>query len=70
MNRETFERQRAFAGELKPSMKRRSLDHDYHSRHIYMITLAVEGRRPLLGRLVGDVAAARGTAGKHEALSC
>ena len=62
MNRETFERQRAFAGELKPSMKRRSLDHDYHSRHIYMITLAVEGRRPLLGRLVGDVAAERGTA--------
>jgi REP element-mobilizing transposase RayT len=62
MNRETFERQRAFAGELKPSMKRRSLDHDYHSRHIYMITLAVEGRRPLLGRLVGDVTAERGTA--------
>jgi hypothetical protein len=43
-------------------MKRRSLDHDYHSRHIYMITLAVEGRRPLLGRLVGDVAAEHGTA--------
>ena len=42
-------------------MKRRSLDHDYHSRRIYMITLAVEGRRPLLGHLVGDVYAERGT---------
>ena len=61
MKRETYERQRAFAGELKPSMKRRSLDHDYHSRRIYMITLAVEGRRPLLGHLVGDVNAERGT---------
>ena len=61
MKRETYERQRAFAGELKPSMKRRSLDHDYHSRRIYMITLVVEGRRPLLGHLVGDVNAERGT---------
>jgi len=63
MNRETYERQRAFAGELKPSMKRRALDNDYHKRRIYMITLAVEGRRPLLGHLVGDVSAERGTAG-------
>ena len=49
MNRETYEKQRAFAGELKPSMKRRAVDHDYHERRIYLVTLVVEGRRPLLG---------------------
>ena len=39
--------------ELKPrySMKRRNEYHDYTSRCIYMITLAVEGRKPLLGSL-------------------
>ncbi len=35
------------------SMKRRSEHHDYTDRGIYMITLAVEGRRPLLGTLTG-----------------
>lgn len=43
-----------FAGEAKPSMKRRDDHHDYRDRRIYLITLAVEGRRPLLGRLVGN----------------
>ena len=40
-------------GELEPklSMKRRNGRHDYHSRRIYMITLAVEGRKPILGEL-------------------
>ena len=40
-------------GELepKPSMKRRNGRHDYHSRRMYMITLAVEGRKPVLGEL-------------------
>lgn len=57
MNRETYEKQRAFAGELKPSMKRRAVDHDYHERRIYLVTLVVEGRRPLLGRLAGMVSA-------------
>ena len=46
-----------FAGEKVPSMKRRSDLNDYYGRHIYMVTMAVEGRRPLLGRLVGDVSA-------------
>lgn len=46
-----------FAGEKVPSMKRRSVDNDYHGRRIYMVTLVVEGRRPLLGRLLGDVRA-------------
>lgn len=35
-------------------MKRRCFCHDYFERGIYMITLEVEGRRPLLGRLVGE----------------
>lgn len=34
-------------------MKRRNGFHDYHSRRIYMITLAVEGRMPVLGELHG-----------------
>ena len=42
-----------FAGKKKPSMKRRSNINDYYGKHIYMITLAVEGRRPLLGTLKG-----------------
>ena len=38
--------------ETKHSMKRRSPWHDYRQRGIYMLTLVVEGRKPLLGRLV------------------
>lgn len=36
-----------------PSMKRRMVDHDYHGRGIYMITLCVEKRIPRLGALCG-----------------
>lgn len=39
--------------EVKRSMKRRNGRHDYRSRCIYMITLVVEGRRPVLGDLCG-----------------
>ncbi len=53
MDRKTFERQKAFAGERKPSMLRRCLDHDYRGRCIYLITLVTEGRRPLFGELTG-----------------
>jgi hypothetical protein len=35
-------------------MKRRNAWHDYYSRSIYMITLAVDGRRPVLGELRGQ----------------
>ena len=35
-------------------MKRRRVGHDYHSRCIYMVTLVVEGRRSLLGRVTGN----------------
>ncbi|MDO4510669.1 MAG: hypothetical protein Q4B68_02485 [Bacteroidales bacterium] len=40
------------------SMKRRSPWHDYYRKGTYMLTLVVEGRRPLLGRLIecGDEA--------------
>ena len=53
MDRNTFEQQKAFAGSLKPSMLRRCLDHDYQGRCIYLITLVIEGRRPLFGELAG-----------------
>ena len=44
-----------FMREKIPSMKRRSVHNDYYSRHIYMLTLVVEGRRPILGKLVGNI---------------
>lgn len=40
------------------SMLRRCDNWDYRQRAIYMVTLTVEGRRPLLGALVGGEAAA------------
>ena len=42
-------------------MKRRDDHHDYTERRMYMITLEVEGRRPLFGRLVGSPFAERGS---------
>ena len=42
------------------SMKRRSPWHDYHGKGTYMLTLVVEGRMPLLGKLVGRVNARPG----------
>ena len=53
MKKETYEAQKAFAGEKKPSMLRRCVGHDYTGRQIYMITMVTEGRRPLFGRIVG-----------------
>lgn len=38
--------------ETQHSMKRRTPWHDYRQRGTYMLTLIVEGRKPLLGRLV------------------
>ena len=61
MDWEAFEKHKPFAGEKKPSMLRRRVGHDYESRRIYLITMTVEGRRPLLGRLVGKVEAAEGS---------
>ena len=42
---------------IKHSMKRRCFCHDYSGRGIYMITLDVEGRRPILGHLAGETVA-------------
>lgn len=54
MDERKIEEKKRFAGEKKPSMKRRSEINNYYGRHIYMLTLTVEGRRPLLGKLEGD----------------
>lgn len=61
MNWEEFEKHKPFAGEKKPSMLRRRVGHDYQSRRIYLITMAVTGRRPLLGTVVGDADAPEGS---------
>ncbi len=53
MKKETYEAQKPFAGEKKPSMLRRCVGHDYTGRQIYMITMVTEGRRPLFGQVVG-----------------
>lgn len=53
MDRKTFEKRKAFAGERVPSMKRRCLDRDYSARGMYMVTLVTEGRRKLFGDVAG-----------------
>ena len=56
MKRETYEKQRAFAGELKPSMKRRAVDNDYHERRIYLAKLTEWANNPTRpkGGIMGD----------------
>ena len=56
---------RRFAGEKIPSMKRRSQEHDYHSKRFYMITLVVKERYALLGRLIGRADAQEGSPDKR-----
>jgi len=53
MKQDTFKQQQTFASGKTPSMKRRKVGHDYCERQIYMITMATEGRCPLLGKIVG-----------------
>ena len=60
MDKEAFEKHKAFAGPTKPSMHRRRVGHDYQSRRIYLITMTVEGRQPVLGKLVGHADAPQG----------
>jgi hypothetical protein len=43
-------------------MNRRTPWHDYRAKGLYMLTMVVTGRAPLLGRLVGDGLAPRGSA--------
>ena len=52
-----------YAGEKIPSMTRRRLGHDYEARRMYLITISVEGRRPLLGHLAGNPQVAHGAEG-------
>lgn len=54
MDTATYRSQQPYAGNKQPSMKRRCVDHDYTDRRIYMVTIVVEGRRPLLGQVVGN----------------
>lgn len=54
MDWERYKSKKQWAGDLKPSMKRRRVGHDYQSRCIYMITLVVKDRQPLLGTLRGN----------------
>jgi REP element-mobilizing transposase RayT len=60
-------------GRIVEKLIQRSIHHDYHGRGIYLITLCTEGRKPLLGTLVGsslDEAAIAPTALGHEVLRC
>ena len=61
MDKETYEKQKAFAGEKIPSMNRRCVGHDYQGRQIYMLTMVTEGRRPLFGHVAGRSDGAPGT---------
>lgn len=58
-----------YAGPKKPSMKRRMEGHDYSDRGIYMITMAIEGRLPLLGSLAGNPSEKEGPNIPHVVLS-
>ena len=62
MDRATYEKRKVFAGEKVPSMKRRCVGHDYTRPSMYLVTLAVEGRRRLLGHLEGRSDGAPGSA--------
>lgn len=62
MKREVYVSQKPFAGEKKPSMLRRCVGHDYGERMMYMVTMVTEGRRPLLGHVVGRSDAPEGSA--------
>lgn len=59
MDQATYQKHKPYAGEKKPSMHRRRTGHDYSSRRMYLITMTIEGRRPLLGTLVGTEQDAR-----------
>ena len=56
-----LEAKKHFAREKQPSMKRRDDYNDYRGRRMYMITMEVDGRRPLFGYLAGDPDAPDGT---------
>ena len=53
MNEKQLLDKKKFAGEAKPSMLRRSEEHDYHDERFYLITLTVIDRVPVLGHVEG-----------------
>jgi hypothetical protein len=53
----------------KPSMKRRSEENNYLDRGIYLVTLAIERRQPLLGTLAGRADITEGTQAPHVMLT-
>ena len=53
----------------KPSMKRRSEVNNYTERGIYLVTVAIEGRKPLLGTLAGRADVQDGPTKPHVVLS-
>jgi hypothetical protein len=55
------EEHKLHAGPKRPSMKRRNENHDYRSERFYLITMAVQGRCPVLGQLVGNAEAPEGS---------
>lgn len=61
MTEEELAEKKRYAGEKKPSMKRRASGHDYTERRFYMITLETEGRLPLFGHLAGNPFAEAGS---------
>ena len=60
---------KAWAQGKKPSMKRRNEERDYTERGLYMLTLVIEGRQPLLGKLEGNAAVNEGPDSPHVVLS-
>lgn len=60
---------RQWAQGKKPSMKRRCEEKDYTVRGLYMVTLAIEGRQPLLGTLEGNPDIREGEGSPHVTLS-
>ena len=61
MTEEELAEKKKYAGEKKPSMKRRASGHDYTERRFYMITIETEGRLPLFGHLTGNPFAEAGS---------
>lgn len=53
MDRETYKKQKDYAGKRVASMNRRCLDHDYTERRMYMVTLVTDGRQKLFGEVQG-----------------
>ena len=62
MTEEQLQTRKIIAGEKVSSMLRRSDTHDYTGKCIYLVTMTVEDRRPLLGVLTGRVEARLGAA--------